>query len=558
MRLHVHRSGDRLLEALKSSNGAYYATFARSTLDPEVLRETEAIAHERGHRDLIGAPDLRATAEASLREFFEYAACGDPERRFSYSSRVLLAVPDYPDVALVFLLRALRTSDARASVHVLIQDSWLADVVRFEAEGGPRPVFRAGWRRSVARGTRSLGRRALSSRSPRQCDVLIFTLGDSVARGAPDAYFSELASALAELCPVLTVYLSPGARMSFPQQPAALPLETFLSLPDVLRAWQQSRNGAAGATLGSGSADEVLVDYLRAREHESGEVFMQALMAEAFDDMLAALKPKTVVYPFENRSWEKRLLKAARRHGARCIGYQHSSITPRHLAFRSVAGLSGTDDLPDEIVTCGEITAEMIQTEIPEARPLVAVGTALRARRLGLAPPDAWGVLAPISSSRAEAWEILRFLHALSDEGDTPIVVRTHPTIPIDDLYAQFHWPAHVRLSRGQSLSDDFAATSLVAYSSSTVALEGMLYGRLPIYLDIGDIPSGNPIHGAHAFAFRASSGAELYQTIARIRAFTAAELASLRAQARAYAERYLIEPTPANVQRMARAIARC
>jgi hypothetical protein len=200
----------------------------------------------------------------------------------------------------------------------------------------------------------------------------------------------------------------------------------------------------------------------------------------------------------------------------------------------------------------------LIEARMPPARGRVTIGAALRARRLSLEPPAAWGVLAPISSSRAEAWEILRLLHALGDVAAVPVIVRTHPTIPIEDLYAQFSWPVHVRLSRGRSLSDDLAATSLVAYSSSTVALEGMLYGRLPIYLDIGDVPSGNPIDGEHPFVFRAATGAGLRETIARIRALGAGELASLRAQARAYAERYLVEPTRENVERMAGLIARC
>jgi hypothetical protein len=275
--------------------------------------------------------------------------------------------------------------------------------------------------------------------------------------------------------------------------------------------------------------------------------------------MFERLKPKAVVYPFENRSWEKNLLRAARRNGvARCVGYQHSSLTPRHLAFSSAAGLSGMDDLPDTILTCGEITAARIRTEIPQARTLVTVGAALRARRLSVAPPTNWGVLVPISSSRAEAWEILRALHQLAQRTDMPIVVRTHPAIPIDDLYGQFRWPAHVLLSRGRSLADDFADSALVVYSSSTVALEGMLYGRLPIYLEIGDVPSGNPIDEDHDFVFCAPNADALADVVARIRALPDGRLATLREQARAYAERYLIEPTPERVKHMAALIAQC
>jgi len=285
---------------------------------------------------------------------------------------------------------------------------------------------------------------------------------------------------------------------------------------------------------------------------------MQRVMAQAFERMCKRLKPKAVVYPFENRSWEKHLLRAARRNGARCIGYQHSSLTPRHLAFSGAAGLTGMNDLPDTIITCGEITAERIRKEFPQARTLVTVGAALRARRLKVKPPEKWGVLAPISSSRAEAWEMLRAIHELALRTDVPTIVRTHPTIPIDDLYTQFEWPAHVRLSSGRSLAEDFNETSLVVYSSSTVALEGLLYGRLPIFLDICDVPSGNPLDAGLDFAFCASNADQLVHAVVDLGARSAEALTELRERARSYAERYLVEPTNARIERMAQLIAAC
>jgi hypothetical protein len=215
-------------------------------------------------------------------------------------------------------------------------------------------------------------------------------------------------------------------------------------------------------------------------------------------------------------------------------------------------------DLPDEIITCGEVTAARIVAAIPQVRSLITAGAALRAGRLTIPASSSLAVLAPISSSRSEAWEILRLLFDASALSDTPVIVRTHPAIPVDDLYAQFEWPAHVVLSRGRALAADFADTGIVAYSSSTVALEGMLYGRLPVYLDIGDMPSGDPLYGEHPFVFRAGTGSELVRVIERLRASAIDELSGLRHAAREYAERYLVEPTAANIERMAARIAKC
>ena len=555
MRLHVHRSGEPFLEALEASSGGYYAAFARSATAPDVLRKAEAIALERGHRELNAVESLRGSAERGLRAFFDVAGRSDPQWRYAHSSRVLLAVPDYPDVALIFLLRALRAAQPRSTVHALVQDDWQADLVRFEVEGGTPPAFRPSRRRALARGARTLARSLLARRRRGRCDVLIFTLGDNLANGATDAYFGDLAATLARRCTVHTVYAAPGTRLRLPGSDAISPVEAYIRPLDVVRVLSGIRED--DPTPGR-TPDSTLAAYLRAREQASGEVAMMRVMARGFEGMFSALMPTTVVYPFENRSWEKNLLGAARAHGGvRCVGYQHSSITPRHLAFSGAVGLAGLDDLPDRIVTCGEVTADLIATEIPQARSLVRVGAALRARRLEV-PAAVRGVLAPISSSRSEAWEILRRVHEASALTDHPIIVRTHPTIPVDDLYAQLAWPAHVRLSRGRSLADDFAQAGVVVYSSSTVALEGLLYGRLPVFLDIGDVPGGDPMRGDHPFVFRARSGRDLADTLARIDAMSAEDLSRLREQGRAYAERYLIEPTAERVERMAAEIAAC
>jgi hypothetical protein len=569
--LHVHPTGHSLLNALRSERGAYYATLARSSTDAAVLAAIEVAAVQGGHTPIDADEAVRAEGERLLREFFDTVASADPHWRYAFSSRVFLAVPDYPDVALLFMLRAIRTLRPDAVVHALVEDDRQANLASFDEKRGTpagaasRASFdekrgtladAASGNRAFLRSARAAARRVFAAAPEGRRDVVIVTLGGNLAEGSPDTYFGDLAPALAAHGSVMTVYLAPGKRVRFPASADAVPLEAFLRLGDPATAWWRRNTRDPAANLEPHA--RAMLDYLRAREEASGETAMQEVMARAFDRMLATLEPRVLVYPFENRSWEKNLLDAARRHGVeRCVGYQHSSLTPRHLAFSGAPNAPVTGPVPDLVVTCGEITAARVRAAMPE-RVTVTVGAALRARRLDIAPPHGWGLLAPISSSRAEAWEILRTLHALCGLVTIPMTVRTHPTIPIEDLYGQFRWPARMQLSRGRPLAADIQAAALVVYSSSTIALEGMLYGRLPIYLEIGDVPSGNPIEGEHDFVFRARDAAGLAQVIADIQAMPQAQLDSLRADARAYAERYLVEPSPANVERMAGLIAAC
>jgi hypothetical protein len=554
--LHVHPTGGALVSALRSERGAYYAILARSSTDAAVLGTIELAAAEGGHTPIDADDAVRAEGERLLREFFDTVAGADPRWRYAFSSRVLLAVPDYPDVALLFMLRAIHTLRPDAVVHALVEDDRQASLALSDEKRRTPQAVAASGNRALLRCARAAARRVFAAVPEGRRDLVIMTLGSNLAEGAPDTYFGDLAPALAAHGSVMTVYLAPGKRVRFPQSADAVPLEAFLRLGDPAAAWWRRDTRDPAAHLEPHA--RAMLDYLRAREEASGETAVQGVMARGFDRMLATLKPRVLVYPFENRSWEKNLLDAARRHGVeRCVGYQHSSLTPRHLAFSGAPQGQVVEPLPDLVVTCGEITAERVRAAMPE-RVNVTVGAALRARRLDIAPPHGWGLLAPISSSRAEAWEILRTLHALCGLATIPMTVRTHPTIPIEDLYAQFRWPARMQLSRGRPLAADIQAAALVVYSSSTIALEAMLYGRLPIYLEIGDVPSGDPIEGEHDFVFRARDAAGLAQVIADVQAMPQAKLDSLRADARAYAERYLVDPSPANVERMAGLVAAC
>ncbi len=555
MRLHAHRSAEAFLAALKSTRCVHYAIFDRSATSAIVLHEVEALANRHSHVDVIAEAPLRTAAEYLLRAYFDGAARTDSHAAFAYSSRVLLAVPDYPDVALLFVLRALEAREPDATLHALIEDPWKAALALSDFNGGAPPDFKAPVRRGLARAGRSFGRSLLAKHLLAAPDVLVFTLGDALSNGGTDTYFGDLAESLGSRCRVATVYLAPGKRLRLRSDESVAPLEAFLKPADALAAYV----GVQSVRASHGPSTDALTAFLQAREYASGEVVMLNVIARALEHMFAQLKPKTVVYPFENRTWEKHLLRAARRHGVRrCIGYQHSSLTPRHLAFSGAAGLAGMADLPDAIITCGTVTAELISANIPQARSLVVAGAALRAARQRVPPPSGWGVLAPISSSRAEAWEILRVLHKYSRSSSGPIIVRMHPAIPAGDLFAAFDWPEHVMLSNGRTLAEDFAATAIVLYSSATVALEGMLYGRLPIYLDIGDVPSGDPIQGDHRFVTKVRTAPELTEAVLRISGSGDSDLASLREEARAYAERYLVEPTRENIQRMAETIAGC
>lgn len=461
---------------------------------------------------------------------------------------------------LVFALRALQESQPAVTVAVLAEDPALAQLAGSQFGLCAAPTFPAVSCRTLQRAARGALRAALTASGHAHADVLLFTLGESAAAPGGDPYFGTLSDAIRKRASTLTVYLAAGRRLRFNRSLHAIPLEAFLSPMDAACALGAARRNSRRAAGPADDRDQALLAFLRAREAVTGEVFQQRLMARGFERMLARIRPHTLVYPFENRSWEKLLLRAARRGGVqRCIAYQHSSLTPRHWAFAASAAGFAAADLPDRVLTCGEITADQLRRGMPQLAANITVAAALRSQRLDLPPPARAGVLVAISSSRAEAWELLRLTHAAAAHtAEMPFIIRSHPTIPVADLFGQLRWPTNVELSQGRSLAEDLARCSAVAYSSATVALEGMLYGRLPIFLDIGDIPSGDPIDGEYPFRLRATDGEGFAESVRHLLTRPAAQTALLMQQAKAYAERYLCEPTLQRVAAMAEIIAPC
>lgn len=406
--------------------------------------------------------------------------------------------------------------------------------------------------RMLARVARTLLRTLLSRPPGAACEILVFTLAGR-AGDSKDAYFGPLAAWLgAERA--TTVFLAAGRDARRAADGRRVPLEAFAKVSDVLAAWNEAR---AARWDGSGMEPDhaALAGSLALAERGSGETFMHAFMARAFRRMALALTPRVVVFPFESRSWEKALILASREGGVRkIVGYQHSSITPRHLAFEIPP--DAVQPLPDEVVTVGEVTAAWLRERAPRLADRIHVGASLRRGAADVPLPSGHGLLVAISSSAEEALALMAMVHAAAPEIRMPVVFRSHPTIPAEGLFARFNWPGHVRLSRDRPLEADMAEASIVGYASSTVALEGMLQGRLPLFLDIGDIPEADPLVGDCPVKARADGAASLARILGELGNLADARLEAQRAAARTYAERYLLEPTAPRVQSLVERIA--
>lgn len=548
----IERKASKVAEILADDLGCLWVIIGSAAAPTEHLIQLERNCPGRElSRNLTDSERVRASQLAS--DFFVAAERGDPKLRFNFSARVPLAIPDWDDVQQIFRLSALR--EHRPDMSIII---WLADPAMEPMLTGNSFAFlsrgrlRLEWPwRAIARGIRAFLRCILNPAPHLSGGRFWLTLGHQLKPNAQDTYFGDWWRSASGSN--FRVYFAGGADIRLGQHDTEAPIEAFGRVSDVFAALYECWQPPQPPVVLASGFERVLWLWLARREWMNGDMFALVFTRLVCARLFKRTAPTSIVVPFEARSWERLLIREARQLSIPVIGYQHSSITPRHIALLNPGSGWCRGDLPDRIVTCGDVTAERLRVMAEKAQVDLVAGAALRTSRNPLPLPDRT-LLVAISSSYGESRAILQFIHRVADRLNMPIIIRPHPTIPINDLFRELQWPPSVRMSSGRSLDQDLADACLIAYSSSTVALEGLIHGRLPVFLDICDVLSGDPIDDGE-FKLRATSPDELVICINDFLTWPVERLGCARKLGFAYAERYLSVPNAERLDRMAAAL---
>jgi hypothetical protein len=155
-------------------------------------------------------------------------------------------------------------------------------------------------------------------------------------------------------------------------------------------------------------------------------------------------------------------------------------------------------------------------------------------------------LLVILSSSIEEYTKSIRFLDAgLDGSSDYEVVIRSHPTIPLDAalrLLPPLRFTYHA--SSKATVAEELQNSDVVLYVSSTIAIEAISVGVPVVYLDVGDFMNPDPLFDFSEFKWSLANPAQLIPVLKTIAALTPSDLEQRRAAARAYALSYL---TPAD-----------
>jgi len=372
--------------------------------------------------------------------------------------------------------------------------------------------------------------------------LCLFTYADTLRRPGVDGYFGALHALAGALRPELRIghaayvyapyrsrlrelHATDGAR-TFALFSLLGPLDLACALVSAARALFP-RADLAGEEGTVFRAVEPLLKEALVEDVRVGGYLHNLLVYRAVRRLVERSDIRMLVYPYENKSLEKALLLGARasRPTLPIVGYQHTSITRRHVTLCFEPGEAAVTPLPDRIVTVGQVTRSYLERHGNYPAGIFVTGCALRqawdaalprAPRAGQPPR----VLLALSSSRAELVEAVAFVRTAAQRHALEIGVRPHPNFPLALL------PAELRAWLAQSATD-FSGTLLaqnlewcdaVAYVSSTVALEALMRGRPAVNLRLSDAIDPDPLLEPAALAWRVDSPDGLIAALAELR----------------------------------------
>lgn len=417
-------------------------------------------------------------------------------------------------------------------------------------------IVRAWWR---ARGRRPTGTRAAVA-----VTTLVHGHSFPEADRYREAYFGALPDFLVargvDALLFALVIEHPGERLIEAAARARMPLplvpvEACLSLRELVAClahavvrYVKPFAVAGPSEIGGHDVRDLLERAVRAACRDGG-FLMHVRLYYASRALARAVRLERVIYPYENRAFEKMLLTGFREAApaTRLVGYNHASITSSHLNFVLGAGEAKVMPLPDVILTLGPVVTEWLVSEGQYPHGLLRSACALRQGRTAARPVRSGrrpvrDVLVCLATSLREYARTLALLDAaLPAETPYRLRVRPHPTLRLADGLAA------AALSRtdffevdDQPLEESLERADVVLYASSTVGLEAVAGGIPAVYLDLQDILDTDPMPGWSELKWTVCRADELVPTLRAIEALPDGEFAERQAHGARYAARYL------------------
>jgi hypothetical protein len=235
--------------------------------------------------------------------------------------------------------------------------------------------------------------------------------------------------------------------------------------------------------------DRAIFIILSLKEINSGSFNGNKVITKSIEAWLEDTKINKFLYPMEGRNWEKNIVKGMSKSKVKSIGYLHCALTPRHFSLNQT-GFYQEESIPDIIIAPSEMCAKILNSTFPKVT--VRNGFFLRGSRgSGGNEGIKHGtdtLLFALTGNIEESGQILSHLFESKVQECYKIVIRLNPNTSsymyLQELVERYKFI----LYREQK---DYLP-SVCFFRSSSVALDYLRLGVLPVYINLGEIVSNN------------------------------------------------------------------
>ena len=308
-------------------------------------------------------------------------------------------------------------------------------------------------------------RRQQKYATPNAKVLLVYGHPTSTADGQ-DGYFDALMKDLPDLDRILHVDCSVERARELEGNGRTVSLHAWGSVMDAIASIFTRWKPQTADRFGEGGW---LVRRAAALENGTAQGAMIFWQQRCQRRWLAKTKPQVVAWPWENHSWERQFVRAARAFGVRTIGYQHSVIGNQMLNYSPASNSDGLASIPDRIICTGMATwKRLLKWGIPEQR--LQVGGALRTPEVKTLHPDPGGpVFIALPFDGETARQMIAAARKLTGKGFN-FLIKDHPMSP-------FLFISGSDFQRTDRPFYEQGGLRAVLYAASTVGLEAALAG---------------------------------------------------------------------------------
>ena len=430
----------------------------------------------------IDRQEFRAYLESFFAQRFSLVALG-----YSFPSGVLLGVGNWDDIEFYLLVLF---AEKIKGFTVEVQNPSKIHRLLLGKNSGFWPLFILAFFKVVLLFIRGMLRSLLSVGGPIKRNVFV-SMWDG--RGEfSEKYFGDLVNVAGVHS---LVVFSGGKSVLLRGLGRAIAIETIVPIKShVEMALQQLR--MLLSIRNNHCEYSKLLKYLYLQELGAGMVYTNLLARELGNTLaVKAENSSVIIFPFENRTWEKMLCSSLEGSQFYSVGYNHAMITPRHLALTVLGERTPKRYLPNRIVSCGTCTFGKLVSSFSGKDVEVESGPALRISDEFLRAGKKRYVYLPMSSGLEEAKFLINLARQLSLKTGLNSLIRPHPSMPLASILDK-SCAEGIMFSNGVGILEELEGALGCVFVSSSVGAEAAYRGVPSVCLTTGDLFGVSPVQG--------------------------------------------------------------